>query len=58
MTSRGEQFSLRISISDCRIIFKISIKHQHKMNRRYPGTLLQYHYLMSHFAYRFWVVKT
>ena len=23
-----------------------------------PGTLLQYHYLMSHFAYRFWVLKT
>ena len=22
------------------------------------GTLLQYHYLMSHFAYRFWVLKT
>ena len=22
------------------------------------GPLLQYHYLMSHFAYRFWVVKT
>ena len=24
----------------------------------FPRTLLQYHYLMSHFAYRFWVVKT
>ena len=23
-----------------------------------PRTLLQYHYLMSHFAYRFWVLKT
>ena len=36
---------------------KCFLRFDHIRQPRFPGTLLQYHYLMSHFAYRFWALK-